>query len=128
MTAFVVLGLLLVGCPPPAADDPPPTPTATAPAPTPDAKARGILERVVAARCQDPADPWALVHGILVSGPELRVAGELAIERLVVDNVELGAGGMGFPAKREGRHIIHVEKLWQDTVHRSLNGNQPPGC
>ena len=53
-----------------------------------------ILEAVVQKRCLNPNDPWALAHGILVYGKELRLeSGEFAYRRLVEDNLYYNTRG-----------------------------------
>ena len=53
-----------------------------------------ILEAVVQERCLSPNDPWALAHGILVYGKELRLeSGEFAYQRLVEDNLYYNTSG-----------------------------------
>ena len=86
--------MVLAGCPadkpsPPATPDPadwegPAAPTT----PGAPASAREALEQVVEAHCLDPGQPWALAHGVLVRGKELKLAdGRSAVDALVVDNV-----------------------------------------
>lgn len=57
------------------------------------------LDLVTRAYCLDPKQPWALAHGLLVYGPELKLPdGSVATERLVADN--LPAGELRFPSNR----------------------------
>lgn len=98
--AALAAALSFAGCP---GDKPPPGETPPPPAnPGVDrrARAQAILEALVQARCTDPAEPWALVHGVIALGPELQVNGGLAVDALVHDNCEAGAHGPGFPGKR----------------------------
>jgi hypothetical protein len=62
---------------------------------------------VVRERCLTPgAEPWALVHGLLVAGAEAEVGGEPAVERLVRDGATLDAQGLpGFPKQHKGRLV-----------------------
>lgn len=81
---------VLTGCPsdaPPPAS-PTPAPEASASAPAAPASAREALEQVVEGHCLDPKQPWALAHGLLVRGKELKLPdGRSAVDALVVDNV-----------------------------------------
>jgi hypothetical protein len=104
--------LLLAGCP--GEDEvqpPPPPPPAPSPTPqlVPDALgAEAVLERVVQQRCLLPgAEPWALMHGLLVEGAEARLAdGRLAVDQLVEDNLCRVGEGWGFPHQdAEGRLV-----------------------
>ncbi|MCP4869294.1 MAG: hypothetical protein GY898_11310 [Proteobacteria bacterium] len=67
------------------------TPAAT-PEPTPDPAAdlaRDILREVVSREAADPANAWALAHGILAWGQEFRASdGRLAVEVLATDFLE----------------------------------------
>lgn len=54
---------------------------------------------MVKAYCLDPSQPWALAHGLLVFGEDLKLAGgDRALDRLVSDN--LPPGELRFPSNR----------------------------
>lgn len=104
--AAIALSLLLAGCP--GSPDPGSAPTRADPAPVVSvspavAQASATLERLVDARCLDPAEPWALIHGLIVRGVDLRVGGELAVDRFVRDN--LLPEQLRFPAQRAGKKV-----------------------
>lgn len=50
------------------------------------------------ARCLDPGEPWALVHGVIARGLDLQVGGERAIDRFVRENLD--PASLSFPAAR----------------------------
>lgn len=62
-----------------------------------------MLDRLVTARCLDPAEPWALVHGVIARGIDLRVGDERAIDRFVRENLD--ATRLSFPAQRGGAKV-----------------------
>ena len=62
------------------------------------AAAEAVLDRLVTARCLDPAEPWALVHGVIARGIDLEVGGERAIDRFVRENLDPTT--RAFPASR----------------------------
>ncbi len=105
LTLGVAAALLATGCPqgtdkptpselPPSAKAPaaptismaavPKPGTASIPNPSvPKRPPREVLEGVVRTHCLDVDQPWALAHGILALGPELKLAsGELAVDAL----------------------------------------------
>ncbi|MCO5167639.1 MAG: hypothetical protein M9894_14925 [Planctomycetes bacterium] len=95
-----LLVLIAAGCP---TQPPPPLPSPPALAPLDDpavAQAADVLERLVEARCLDPAEPWALVHGVIARGAGLVVAGEPAVDRFVRENLDRTT--LTFPAARGG--------------------------
>lgn len=99
---LLLLLLLSTGCP---AEPPPPLPVPSALAPLDDptlAQAADVLERLVEARCLDPAEPWALLHGVIARGAGLTVGGEAApepaVDRYVRDNLDRAT--LTFPAAR----------------------------
>lgn len=105
--SFLALGCALTaalaaGCPGGGSSPQPATEPATAAPAAGDAidRAEATLERLVRARCQDPAEPWALVHGVIALGPKLQVNGRDAVDLLVEQNCEHGDHGPGFPARR----------------------------
>jgi hypothetical protein len=65
-------------------------------------KALADLEGWVKEGATDPQNPWALAHGIVGFGPELKVPdGRLAIDVIVGDFLKKGPQGYAFPATSE---------------------------
>ncbi len=109
------LCLCLLGCPD--APTPPSPPKPADPSPERPATPEGILRYVVNTRCLDPEQPWALAHGILVLGKELRLPdGSLAVDRLVADNLTHEGGRAGFPRGVGGRPIEPHPGLFTKTL------------
>lgn len=101
--ALAVAAALAAGCPGGGSSPQPATEPATTAAPPAGGaleRAEEVLERLVRARCQDPAEPWALVHGVIALGPGLQVGGRDAVDLLVEQNCEHGDHGPAFPARR----------------------------
>ncbi|RMG17747.1 MAG: hypothetical protein D6731_03565 [Planctomycetota bacterium] len=72
---------------------------------------------MVRARCSDPAEPWALAHGILVFGAEFRVEGRPAVDVLVERWVRRDAAGrLGFPRGEAGRPVEPHPGLFTKTL------------
>ena len=85
----------------------------TTPIPTDPAydEALARLGAVVDAHATDPTNPWAVSHGLLARGADLRLSdGRLAIDGLFADYAELvEIGGARLPAFPEARGATRIE-------------------
>ncbi|MEQ1572477.1 MAG: hypothetical protein ABMA64_43050, partial [Myxococcota bacterium] len=69
------------------------------------AHARAVLEKVVTDHARDPENPWAIVHGMLALGPEMKLAnGADPVDWMFEHHAEVDAVGgeelIAFPAAR----------------------------
>jgi len=116
-----------------------PAPTA-APAGTPDpaearARALALLSRVIDSQAGDPANAWALAHGVLAKGPDFRASdGRRAIDVLGDDFLELlpaegaSAPQPGFARTRgEVRVEPHTDLILKTLLEAGLELEAPLG-
>ena len=104
----------------PAPAAPPVQPAGQAVSPQARAIASDILRAVVVREAGDPANAWALAHGMLALGPDFKARdGRLALRVLADDFLESDSSGPMFAKNRDGRPVEpHTDLILKTLMER----------